>query len=51
MQMIVIIVAGTLGGKYLDAYLNLKFPAFTLIGVLLSIFIALYTTIKSVTKN
>lgn len=46
MQMMVIIVAGTLGGKYLDQYLNLNFPVFTLIGVLLSLAIALYTVLK-----
>jgi MFS-type transporter involved in bile tolerance (Atg22 family) len=51
LQMIVIIVLGTFGGKYLDKYLQLKFPVFTLIGVLLSIFIALYTTIKEFLKK
>jgi len=49
--MIVIIVAGTFGGKYLDDYLSWKFPVFTLIGVLLSLFIAMYVTVKEFLKK
>lgn len=50
-QMIVIIVAGALGGKYLDAKLTLSFPAFTLAGVLLSVFAAIYISIKEFLKK
>jgi hypothetical protein len=49
--MIAIIVAGTFGGKYLDDYLQWKFPVFTLVGVLLSLFAALYTTIREFLKK
>jgi hypothetical protein len=50
-QMIVIIVAGTFGGRYLDEKMQLSFPAFTLAGALLSVFAALYLTIREFLKK
>ncbi|HLP12455.1 MAG TPA: AtpZ/AtpI family protein [Flavobacteriales bacterium] len=45
-----VITAGFLGGHYLDAYLNLKMPVFTLvlgfIGLALSIYIIILDTRK-----
>jgi hypothetical protein len=49
--MIAIIVVGTLGGKYLDEYLQWKFPIFTLVGSILSVFGALYITLKEFLKK
>jgi len=49
--MIVIIVAGALGGKYLDEYLQLKFPVFTLSLTILSVFAAVYTSIRELLKK
>lgn len=45
-QMIVIILAGTFLGIKLDEYLQTKFPVCSLICILLSIFLALYTVLK-----
>ncbi|HYG52713.1 MAG TPA: AtpZ/AtpI family protein [Flavobacteriales bacterium] len=45
-----VITAGFVGGHYLDDYLKLKFPAFTLvfgcIGLILSIYIIIVDTRK-----
>lgn len=49
--MIVIIVAGAWGGKYLDEYLQLKFPAFTLSLTVLSVFAAVYLSIRELLKK
>jgi hypothetical protein len=49
--MIVVIVAGSLGGKYADQYLQTTFPIFTLLGVLLSVFAALYLAIRDFLKK
>ncbi|OYU96876.1 MAG: hypothetical protein CFE21_00905 [Bacteroidetes bacterium B1(2017)] len=51
MQMILVIVAGSLGGKYADKYLGLSFPIFTLLGVILSVFAALYLALKDFLKK
>jgi len=50
-QMIVVIVAGSLLGKYADEYFQFKFPIFTLIGVLSSVFAALYLAIRDFLKK
>jgi F0F1-type ATP synthase assembly protein I len=50
-QMILVIVAGSLGGKYTDKYFENSFPIFTLIGVLISVFAALYLAIKDFLKK
>ncbi|MDY0101645.1 MAG: AtpZ/AtpI family protein [Lentimicrobium sp.] len=47
----VIIFAGTFGGYKLDAYLNLKFPIFTLVLSLLSVFAAIWLLIRDVLKK
>lgn len=46
LQMVVVIVAGSLAGKYADRYFATSFPVFTLIGVLVSVFGALYLSLK-----
>lgn len=50
-QMIVVIVLGTFGGKYLDDHLQWRFPVFTLLGALVSVFAALYLSIKEFLKK
>jgi hypothetical protein len=45
-QMAAIITILTFGGNYLDKILAIKFPIFTLIGVFLGIFTAMYYIIK-----
>ncbi len=50
-QMIAIIGLGTWVGTRLDANNNREFPLFTLIGSLLSVFIALYLVLRDVIKN
>ena len=50
-QMAVIITAGALGGHWLDGYLELKFPIFTVVLSLICIGLALYLVIKEVLKN
>lgn len=50
-QMAAIIVGSVLGGIKLDEYLELKFPAFTLIFTLLGVFLAMYYFIKDVIKK
>ena len=49
--MIVVIVAGSLGGKYADAYFKTGFPVFTLLAVLISVFAALYLGLKDFLKK
>lgn len=50
-QMAAIIVGGVLGGIQLDKWLALKFPVFTLVLTLLSVFLAMYYFIKDVIKK
>lgn len=50
-QMLTIILLGVFGGIKLDEWLNLKFPAFTLILTLLSVILAIYYVIKDLLKN
>lgn len=49
-NMMAIIISMSLGGKYLDSYVNNSFPIFTLIGVLLSVFVAVYLSIRELLK-
>lgn len=51
--MAVIIAAGTLGGRWLDAHypLSEKFPAYTLIGALGSVFAAIWYFIRDFLKK
>jgi hypothetical protein len=50
-QMGAIITGGVLGGIQLDKWLNLKFPVFTLVLTLVSVFLAMYYFIKDVIKK
>ncbi|MFN5024586.1 MAG: AtpZ/AtpI family protein [Bacteroidota bacterium] len=50
-QMIVIIVAGSLGGVYLDQLTELAFPVYTVVGTVLSVFAAVYISIKEFLKK
>jgi hypothetical protein len=50
-QMAAIIVGGVLGGIELDKLLAIKFPIFTLVLTLLSVFLAMYYFIKDVIKK
>lgn len=50
-QMAAIIVGGVLGGIELDKWLKLKFPVFTLVLTLLSVFLAIYYFIKDIIKK
>jgi ATP synthase protein I len=50
-QMAAIIVGGVLGGIELDKWLALKFPIFTLVLTLLSVFLAIYYFIKDIIKK
>jgi F0F1-type ATP synthase assembly protein I len=50
-QMGAIITVGVLGGIQLDKWLHLKFPVFTLVLTLVSVFAAMYYFIKDVIKK
>lgn len=50
-QMIIIMLVGTLGGRKLDEWVNWKFPVFTLVGALLSVFLAIYIPIRDLLKK
>ncbi len=50
-QMIVIILIGVLGGIKLDEFLSLKFPIFTLVLTLLSVFLAMFFVIRDFLKK
>ena len=49
-QMALIIVIGAFGGKKIDAFLDLKFPIFTLVLIILSLIVAVYLAIKDIIK-
>jgi hypothetical protein len=51
LQMGAIITGGVLGGIQLDKWLQLKFPIFTLLLTLLSVFLAMYYFIKDILKK
>lgn len=51
LQMLVIIIAGVLGGWKLDEWLDLKFPVFTILLSLISVSFAIYTAIRDFLKN
>ncbi|MDQ3046656.1 MAG: AtpZ/AtpI family protein [Bacteroidota bacterium] len=50
-QMAVIIGGGVYGGIKLDEWLKLKFPVFTLLLTLLSVFLAIYYFIRDILKK
>ena len=47
LQMGAIITLLTFGGWYLDTFKWIKFPVFTIVGILLGVFSAIYYIIKS----
>ena len=49
-QMMVIIFMGVFGGMKLDKYLNWKFPVFTVVFSILSVFLAIYFSVKDFIK-
>ncbi|HCN82430.1 MAG TPA: hypothetical protein DIT07_02255 [Sphingobacteriaceae bacterium] len=49
-QMIAIIGIFTFSGYKLDHWLNLKYPVFTIVLILLSVVIAMYSVIRSLNK-
>lgn len=49
--MILVMVAGSLGGKYADSKMGNSFPIFTLLGVFISVFAALYLALKDFIKK
>ena len=49
-QMVFIILLGVFGGRYIDTYFNLKFPIFTVILSILSVFLSIYTVIRDLLK-
>jgi len=49
-QMVAIILLGVFGGMKLDSFLNLKFPLFTVLFSILSVFLSIYTVIKDLLK-
>jgi hypothetical protein len=50
-QMAAIITGGVLAGIQLDKWLRFKFPVFTLVLTLLSVFLAIYYFIKDILKK
>lgn len=51
LQMAAIITGGVFAGIKLDKWLQLKFPIFTLVFTLLSVFLAIYYFIKDSIKK
>lgn len=49
-QMLVIIALGAWGGIKLDEYLHTPFPVFTLILILLSVALSIYSVVKNLLK-
>ena len=49
-KMIVVIVAGTFGGRKLDDITGLEFPVFTLVLSLLSVSLAMYIVIRDLIR-
>lgn len=47
----IVIFAGTIGGFKLDSFLNIKFPVFTIILSLLSVFAAIWLLVREVIKK
>lgn len=51
LQMAIIITIGVFGGRYLDVLFKIKFPIFTLLFSLISIALAIYTSIIDFLKQ
>ena len=50
-QMVVIIAGGVVGGYYLDKWIGIRFPVFTLLFSFLSVSLAIYISIKDFLKK
>lgn len=50
-QMAALIGLGVWGGRQLDNYLGLKFPAFTLVFLFVGIFVGMYWSLKDLLKK
>lgn len=50
-QMAFIILLGTFGGHYLDVWIGWKFPVFTVVLSISSVFLAIYFAIKDLLKK
>ena len=50
-QLAAVIGLGVWGGRKLDQYLELKFPAFTLVFLFIAIFGGMYWTVKDLVKK
>ena len=50
-QMLIIMALGAFGGYWLDQWLQLKFPLFTILLSLISIAAALYLSVKDLLKK
>ncbi len=51
LQMLVIIAGGVVGGYYLDKWIGIKFPVFTVLFSFLSVSLAIYISIKDFLKK
>ncbi|MBI4648493.1 MAG: AtpZ/AtpI family protein [Bacteroidia bacterium] len=49
--MLIIIIAGVVGGMYLDKWIAWKFPVFTVILTVLSVVLSIYIVIKDILKQ
>jgi len=50
-QMLAIMLAGVLGGRELDRWLELQFPVFTLVLTILAVILSIYFVIKDLLKR
>jgi hypothetical protein len=50
-QMLAIIAVGVFGGVKLDAWLNLRFPIFTVVLSVLSVILSIYQAIRGLLKK
>ncbi|MCX7861666.1 MAG: AtpZ/AtpI family protein [Bacteroidales bacterium] len=50
-QMAVIIILGIFGGTYIDEWLVLRFPVFTIVLSLISVSAAIYLAVKDLLKK
>ncbi|MDX5346518.1 MAG: AtpZ/AtpI family protein [Hymenobacteraceae bacterium] len=50
-QMIAVMLVAALGGQKLDEYLNMKYPVFTTIFLIVAVVASIYLLIVSLTKN
>ncbi|MBU0487635.1 MAG: AtpZ/AtpI family protein [Bacteroidetes bacterium] len=49
--MIAIILAGVFGGRWIDGQIEMKFPIFTVVLTILSVFLSIYYVIRDLLKS